>query len=269
MRRPGRRRRQSIRMFWYRPNEIPGGTNFGDELGAYIVERVSGRQIERCDIEDTELLSVGSILEMAIKTRRTEPFPVWGSGFIRRGGAKQAGRFEVAAARGALSAERLLATGVPLGDPALCLSLFTTRSTPRHALGIVPHYIDVDNRCAELASGEHGVTFIDPRRPHGEVVETIGRCEAIVSSSLHGCIVADALGVPNAWIKLSDKLSGGDYKFRDYYSALGIVDPEAIVVDSASQLDPGRLETTLSAWSRPAMQPIAERIAAAFPLTTN
>ncbi|MGH2618136.1 MAG: hypothetical protein ACRDJC_23150, partial [Thermomicrobiales bacterium] len=34
-------------------------------------------------------------------------------------------------------------------------------------------------------------------------------------------IFSDALGVPNAQLKVSDKLVGGDFKFRDYSSAFG------------------------------------------------
>lgn len=43
-------------------------------------------------------------------------------------------------------------------------------------------------------------------------------CKCVLSSSLHGLIVADALGVPNRRIVLSDKIIGGDLKFDDYYS---------------------------------------------------
>lgn len=43
-------------------------------------------------------------------------------------------------------------------------------------------------------------------------------CKCILSSSLHGLIFADALGIPNRRIVLSDEIIGGDLKFDDYYS---------------------------------------------------
>src|SRR5699024_3940838 len=67
-----------------------------------------------------------------------------------------------------------------------------------------------------------------------EVAKEISSCDAVISSSLHGLIFSDALGVPNAHIRLGDKLKGGLYKFHDYYSAYPgedryreYVDPEA------------------------------------------
>jgi pyruvyltransferase len=59
------------------------------------------------------------------------------------------------------------------------------------------------------------------RQPRA-VVEDIARCEYVASSSLHGVIVAHALGVPALWLRISDQLKGGAFKFRDYASALNM-----------------------------------------------
>jgi len=50
------------------------------------------------------------------------------------------------------------------------------------------------------------------------------QCRTIVSSSLHGLVVADSLGIPNMRMICSDRIRGGDYKYDDYYSAFGMTE---------------------------------------------
>ena len=54
-----------------------------------------------------------------------------------------------------------------------------------------------------------------------ETLRAIGECEMIASSSLHGLIVADALGIPNWRVSFARELKGGDFKFRDYALVVG------------------------------------------------
>jgi hypothetical protein len=63
-------------------------------------------------------------------------------------------------------------------------------------------------------------------RPSGnplEVLQQIGSCRKIVSSSLHGIIVADAFGIPRR-IEMAERFprEGGDFKFRDYSASIGM-----------------------------------------------
>jgi hypothetical protein len=58
-----------------------------------------------------------------------------------------------------------------------------------------------------------------------------------VSSSLHGIIVAHAFGIPAAWLRWSDKLSGDGVKFRDHAALVGLsMQPVARVEDAAPVL---------------------------------
>jgi pyruvyltransferase len=65
------------------------------------------------------------------------------------------------------------------------------------------------------------VCVINPLSPIEEVIDLVLQSERIVSSSLHGLIVADAYGIPSRWIKISDRILGDGTKYMDYYSSIG------------------------------------------------
>jgi len=66
------------------------------------------------------------------------------------------------------------------------------------------------------------VLVIDVMRNPLAVFEDIDKCDLILSSSLHGIVVADSLNIRNAWIHLSDRIVGKGFKFYDYFSAIGV-----------------------------------------------
>ncbi len=46
------------------------------------------------------------------------------------------------------------------------------------------------------------------------------RCQAVISQSLHGLIVADAMEIPNVWLEPTRAMVGGPYKFHDYFTTV-------------------------------------------------
>lgn len=126
---------------------------------------------------------------------------------------------------------------VTLGDPGLLANRLCVPNIPKkYRLGIVIHYIERD---AGLVEGKFGfgvgTKLIDPRCYPGDVILDISECEYIASSSLHGLIIADSLGIPCVRISLSEGLlSGGDFKFNDYYSSIGIQHEKLFVAEKVT-----------------------------------
>jgi hypothetical protein len=116
--------------------------------------------------------------------------------------------------------------------------------------GIIPHLNDLrDPHVAELRNRTPDSRIIDLSNPDVSIVtREIAACNFIVSSSLHGLIAADSLGVPNFRMVGTGGIVGGDWKFEDYASSLGSRPLETRSLNSALDLTAmeGRLELSYS-----------------------
>lgn len=230
-----------------------GSPNFGDMLNIDICKKLFSVNPVETSPKECEATFIGSTLDdflykRAFKFTRQyrslfakEPVKIWGSGFItgenkfvkRKWNLPETyfRRFKCVAVRGRLSLERLKKIdkkqnfdNVILGDPGLLAPrLLSGKPDKKYRIGIIPHHHELDFPIWEyLANYISDATII---RVDGNVEDTIrqiAQCEVILSSAMHGLIVADAFDIPNARLVASNMLIGGDYKFDDYYSAFDI-----------------------------------------------
>lgn len=84
-------------------------------------------------------------------------------------------------------------------------------------VGFVPHVSELGR---SLRMDIPGIKIINPSLEPWRVINEIAICSRIYSQSLHGLIVADALGIPNVWIAPGPLMAGDTFKFFDYFSTL-------------------------------------------------
>lgn len=213
--------------------------NVGDEFGVDVVRKLSGKPVLRVvDLSKPHIVALGSILTFA-----TDQSRVWGTGLIEDrycGGARDGRQFY--SVRGKRTYSKLLADGVnlpdlPLGDPgylASCLFGHQKDSTPNFKLGVVPHYVDKNMDCFKRFCGHPEVLFIDVQKGVDHFFDCIKRCSCIASTSLHGLIFAESLGIPNVWIKASENITGGDFKFMDWFSVCGAPQKSPLIINDST-----------------------------------
>ena len=195
-----------------------GHANFGDDLTPWLLPRYGVVPVHRRPAE-ARLAGVGSILG-------TLPphfdGAIWGSGHIYDR-AYPLPKAKVLAVRGQLTRERIGAhEGVALGDPGLLVARRVRRPAVRWDVGLIPH-ADHRSHAALLSLAETPglrVRVIDVHRTASRTVREIGACAAVVTTSLHGLVTADAFGIPAVWTSLEPALSGGAFKFLDYESVI-------------------------------------------------
>lgn len=198
--------------------------NFGDLLTPDVVQFFLGESVEHVPEETKgKLLAIGSIME-----KIQDNDIVWGTGIHVFKNKEKKNDVKFLAVRGPKTRERIMTLydEVPevYGDPALLLPLMYKPDVQKqYRIGYVPHQVDVKVvkdivRSLDLPD----VVVIDPTNPDWKkTLDKILSCEKIISSSLHGIIVAEAYGIPAVWSVHSNKIFGGEFKYHDYFEATG------------------------------------------------
>lgn len=204
--------------------------NFGDELNIYLMEAMTGKTVVSTQSvfqsSKPNYMVIGSILDSDTINSSSV---VWGAGtmwgYDRSIKAKPQ---KVCAVRGKLTQRYLVSQGISCpdvyGDPALLMPLvYNPVVEKKYRIGVIPHVFDLDSpivkRLTSLSTDLHVISFENYKDWH-HVIDEIKSCDFIISSSLHGLILSDAYHIPNAWVKFSDKIHGGDYKYLDYFSGV-------------------------------------------------
>jgi pyruvyltransferase len=253
-----------VALYYFESRRHP---NVGDRLNVDLLRTLTGRTARAATADDATHVCIGSLLE-AFLCRASEPprgglpLAVWGAGFIGPPGLRD-GRVErptrpldVHAVRGRLTLERLRAMGVDvsltaLGDPGLLARMLvpTAPARPRYRLGLVAHYVDErDPAFARVRARVPSTRLIRVGADPSQFLAELRECEMVLSSAMHGLIAADSLGIPNARIRVADRITGGDYKFHDYYSVFG-VDPQPLSRDDLWNLTTPDLERIEGAYA--------------------
>ena len=204
-----------VNAFWY------VSSNFGDMLTPWLLHALGKTP---CyvpkDSPTPKIIMSGSILSEADGSAT-----VWGAGI---GSVDQTVNPSAAirAVRGPISLLKAQAAGVSCpavyGDPGLLMPRFYSPVEHREpVIGLFPHFVDQE-RVFPCYAGKEEFSLIDILGPVEKTIEAVTSCDLIVSSALHGCILAIAYQVPFVWVRFSDRVLGGDTKFFDFFSSVNL-----------------------------------------------
>lgn len=200
-----------------------GRPNFGDLLGPLLLQKFAKLRAEWiAEPKDADIILVGSLLD---KIPSDYKGIIAGAGKLHEETKLSFPNAQILGVRGPLTARGLKGNFI-LADPALLSDHLVPLRDKQYNLGLVPHWSDT-----EL---EHDKRFLkfDPKiiRVKDDplkVITEIGLCKKIVSSSLHGIIVADAFNIPRRiemapWMLSRPKQEGGTFKWLDYSASIGV-----------------------------------------------
>lgn len=227
------------------------GTNFGDELNRYIwSDFFHKEEVLLTAFKNAQIVGCGSILEDLIveedkkkdvlRFKMLPELKILSTGMDFHKDIDYSKKYSfrrktrIYALRGKktaemiskLTGERLNFDEIVLADGGLLANMLVSkenRNTSREfELGIVPHYMEKgDLRFYKLAELVPNSVILDVDEDPIVFVNKMVKCKRIASSALHPLIAADALHIPNIWIRASQKVTSIE-KYEDYYSAFDI-----------------------------------------------
>ena len=217
-------------LFWARN---PRETNFGDELTALIIPALTGLPVHWSPLNRRCLIGAGSVLGWLDGGTTQASRVIWGAGLMVEESTALLHNDLLLRVRGKLTLERIAEKSsrhfsssswldsVGLGDPGLITSLAFPHKRPEcpSTILFIPHYVDrYSQDLQQLVYANPDIKVLDVAEDPRILCAEISQARIVLSSALHPLIVADSYGVPNVRVKLSDRVGGGDFKFRDYYS---------------------------------------------------
>lgn len=207
-----------LKLFWWAAKP-----NFGDALSQIVTQHAAGRPVVHAGPREAEMFALGSILQIARRVYGKPDHPkhrpvIWGSGMMSPIRTAFLDHVDVAMVRGPITASLLGLDTELYGDPGL-LTADALGPVERHdRTGLLLHHSQLGHpEIAALIKDEPSIEYIDVRKGPEEVCRAIGACRHVISSSLHGLIVADAYGVQNTWL---DPMSHGRLKYYDYAASI-------------------------------------------------
>lgn len=247
-------------------DETRNAYNLGDYFGVIVVNWMlqrKGLSLDDYVEKKKHLLTVGS---GAVKSYQN--MTIWGSG-VERELPQKFRRFfqkswyrklDIRAVRGPKSREYLMRLGhkVPevYGDPAILMPLIYSDLTgvcnKGYDISIIPQLV-TEKGIREKYPDAHIISM--NTNDYKSVIDQIVQSKLIISSSLHGVILADAYGVPSVWYRGLGK--DIDFKYLDYYASTGRK-PETIptTIEEAMNVEPLPL---------PDLKPLQEGLLKSFP----
>ena len=240
-------------LYWWNPGNkyrvIQRAFNVGDILSAYIVWHVMREKNEKLKV-DKKMLAIGSIMDNA-----SDGDIIWGSGYNsnKQDTDYNFTQLDVRAVRGPLTKMFLENRGIHVpevfGDPGLLSSKYFAASEVKDIEYLmIPHY----NEDKHKFNAEF---ILETKGSVPKFMSQIVRTKKVISSSLHGLIIAESFGIPAVLLK--DNNGEGIEKYQDYYLGSGRSDfPVCTSLNEALSVTPSSL---------PDVNKIQQRLLNSFP----
>lgn len=215
---------QKINLNWWHIKYNQKKQNLGDMISSVVYDYLCnyyGLDKNKKVRKTRHLYAIGSILFF-----ENQDATVWGTGSLHDMHyninnivhQKVLRRLDVRAVRGPLTRASLCRLGVSCpkvyGDPAVLMPLIYEPIRTDQKRIVVISYLD-DDYSNELYNSENVIISSTVTSNWRELIDLIASAKVVISSSLHGIILAESYGVPAVLLHPQKRIDL--FKYKDYY----------------------------------------------------
>lgn len=224
--------KSSVNINYWTPKDE--NENLGDYLSLVVCNHLTKNTKDISKIKYRHLYAIGSILGFGYQDA-----VVWGSGMLSPNNLylnrikKQ--NLDIRSVRGPKTREVLLSLGKKCpekyGDPAILMPLIYNPDIKKeYDVSLVMHFKDKN---IEIPENINVINILTKDYKH--FIDEIKKSRLIISSSLHGIILAEAYGVPAIFLKGNQNI----FKYEDWYFSTGRYDIRyAHTLSDAMEVEP-------------------------------
>jgi len=208
------------------PNKETG--NLGDLFGYVLMEHfckemnITVKRLGTRDtIEDNTFAVVGSICHLCNVKAQTGKITIIGCGMIKHDDINwNHDNIIWKGVRGPETLKRIHRECPIISDPGLLISsLFPINRNPVKKIGYIIH--SVDREAFFQLFPEKKQDLINNYSTYENFINQLSQYECVISSSLHGVIFCHSYSIPVCSIKVTNKITGDNFKYIDYYHSIG------------------------------------------------
>ena len=213
--------------------------NFGNRLNRWLwpqlsPELFSSKHVPKYrsdqqmpqEAADTTFVGMGTLLNSRLQeaTATARKVSIFGTGLgYEQPLTSLPANWDIRCVRGPLTAKQLgLPSHKAITDSGLLVSQVFCASAQREGCSFIPY---IDHATAADSSWQHiceeaNIRYIDPRWPVEKILRAIASSDRILSESLYGAIVADALRIP--WIPIVTSPRIYSFKWQDWCTSMNL-----------------------------------------------
>jgi succinoglycan biosynthesis protein ExoV len=190
--------------------------NFGDDLNPFLWSRLLPDLLD--DRAPNMLVGLGTILNHELPPG---PKVIAGAGVGYGTAPKLTDDWRVHFVRGPLTALSLgLSQSYAITDPAHLITQFIRPRVRGTGTLYVPHHMSALLADWRSVANAAGLDYVDPAGDPMQVVEAIRNARLVITSAMHGAILADAFRVP--WIRVREYPHINEFKWQDWGASMEV-----------------------------------------------